>query len=147
MSSAPKPFVSKSTWLKIDTPFAGYAGEVATLVSRIARTQAGRAVLEGMRASGGSVRIQPPERPTNPPNAWARPTEAEGEGAREVVVFYDPGDWRGETSTATPPAEEVLFGLLEDSVMMLNGALIPREPEADPTPAMMKFRQERADST
>ena len=90
MTSVPKPFVSKSTWLKIAAPFAGYAGEVATLVSRIARTQAGRAVLEGIRAGGGSVRIQPPERPTNPPNTWALPTAAEGEGARQVVVFYIP---------------------------------------------------------
>lgn len=145
MSSAPKPFVSKSTWLKIDAPFAGYAGEVATLVSRISRTEAGRAVLAGIRASGGNVRIQPPERPTTPPNAWARATE--GEGARQVVVFYDPGDWHGEPSATTPPAEEVLFGLLEDSVMMLNGASNPREPDAAPTPAMMNFRQERAGST
>ena len=147
MTSVPKPFVSKSTWLKIAAPFAGYAGEVATLVSRIARTQAGRAVQEGIRAGGGSVRIQPPERPTNPPNAWALPTAAEGEGARQVVVFYYPGDWRGGASVTTPPGEEVLFRLLEDSVMMLNGARTPREPEAGPTPAMINFRQERAGST
>ncbi len=146
MSPAPKPFVSKSTWLKIDAPYAGYAGEVATLVSRIARTEAGRSVLAGIRASGGSVRIQPPERPTNPPNAWARPTEAEAEAARQVVVFYDPGDWPA-ASAATPPAEEVLFGLLEESVLMLTKAWNPREPEAGPTPALLNFRQERAAST
>ena len=118
-----------SNWLQIDTPQAGYAGSVVTLVARISRTPSGRTVLEGIRASGRVVRIEKPD----PPNAWTRSRDAWTAAGVDVVIAFDPADWlnpaqRGPGSQGPQPADLVLSGRLEDALAMVSSAGPFREP-------------------
>jgi hypothetical protein len=139
-----KSIVAESMWLQIDTPEAGYAGSVVTLVARIARTPSGRAILEGIRASGCNVKIERPDPPTDPPNAWVRPRDPHGRTGMEIVIAYDPADWPSPVQLGSLPSDLVLFGLFEDALMMATGAERPNEPGAGASPAMEAYMRQRA---
>jgi hypothetical protein len=148
----PRNVAATSSWLQIDTPEAGYAGAVVTLVARISRTPSGRAILEGIRASGKVVRIEKPDPPTNPPNAWTRRRDARTVAGVDVVIAFDPADWpnpaqRGPGTQGPQPADLVMFGRLEDALAMVSGGGPPREPPdeqgATVSTALQAYARER----
>src|SRR5437773_11310195 len=83
-------------WLRVATPYPGYADAVVADISRIVATPSGRALLEAVRASGRSVLI---ERPSvrDPPNAGVQPQDggaasAAGAGS-DCTLTYEPAQW------------------------------------------------------
>jgi hypothetical protein len=138
-----KSIVADSMWLRIDSPAAGYASSVVTVVARISRTRSGRAILEHLRASGGSFKIERPDPPTDPRNAWIRRREAIDGGGTEIVIAYDPADWPNPAQLDQRPSDEVLFGLFEDALMMATGAEVPNEPRAGASPALEAYVGDR----
>ena len=143
------------SWLQIDTSVPGYAGQVVALVTGIARTPSGRAVLEGVRASGGSVEIEKPA-PSDPPNATVRRESSaqtpapEGSGAKpDWHIGFDPQDGRarlirprdrrrwscscccGRRSGAPPPGTEA------------DARRVIVEPDPEEEAAIARFQQER----
>ncbi len=125
------------------------------LVAGIARTPSGRAIFEGIRASGGSVKIERPE-PTDPPNAtvgWessARGAAAEDPGAKpDWYIGFDPQDWPSPFDPDARPAEVMLFLLLRETLARLRAGTDPNaqraiaEPDPEEAAAIARFRQER----
>lgn len=147
---------AESAWLQIDTPpEPGYAGSVVTLVARIARTASGRAILEGIRDSGGSVKIERPAL-TNPPNATVgressapRPA-AEGSVQPDWHIGFHPQDWPSPLDPIARSPEVVLFLLLREALARLRepaeaGAQAAiGEPNPEEAAAIARFQQERA---
>ncbi|HEY3912426.1 MAG TPA: hypothetical protein VGM07_21430 [Stellaceae bacterium] len=144
-----------STWLQIDTAKPGYAGSVVTLVSVIARTPSGRAILEGIRASGGSVKIEAPAL-TDPPNATvgressARGPVSEDRGGKpDWYVGFDPEDWPSPFDPAARSPEVMLFLLLREALMRLRAGSEAgahpaiAEPDPQEAAAIARFQQER----
>jgi hypothetical protein len=152
-ASPPRNVAATSNWLQIDTPEAGYASGVVTLVARISRTPSGRAVLGGIRASGRVVRIEKPDPPTDPPNAWTQLRDAGTPAGVDVVIAFDPADWpnpaqHGPGLQAPQPADIVLFGRLEDALAMVSDANSLREQlekqSATGSAALQAYARERA---
>ncbi|MBV9785214.1 MAG: hypothetical protein JO264_15495 [Acidisphaera sp.] len=147
---------AESSWLQIDTPEAGYAGSVVTLVARIARTQSGRAILEGIRASGGRVKIEKPTL-TDPPNATVgrepavkRPAPENAGVTPDCYIGFDPEDWPSPVDPAARSPEVILFLLLREAVSFLRagGGADARSVSAEPDPeeaaAIAQFQRERS---
>jgi hypothetical protein len=157
-----------TAWLRIDTAEAGYADTVVADLARIVATPSGRSMLEQVRASGRSILIEKPVR-FDPPNADVRPrdlraatdvvyptgeTDADGrpvlgtgEGS-DCLVTYDPADWPNPTNHASPPSDVMLFGLLYQALIYLDGAAEPLQyhaglAAADETEEVVRYRQER----
>jgi hypothetical protein len=137
----PKKIGPESTWLQIDTPEAGYAGSVVTLLARISRTPSGRAILERLRASGASVKIERPNPPTDPPNAWTRPLPSDSGHA--ILIAYDPADWPSPSPVGAPPEDVVLFGRLEDALALATDAQPQSHDNGSTSPAMCAYLRER----
>jgi len=130
-------------WLQIDSSVAGYASSVVTVVARISRTRSGQAILDRLRASGGSFKIEPPDPPTDPPNAWTRRRDAIDGSGMEIVIVYDPADWPSPAQLDSRPSDVVLFGLFEDAITMATGAAFPDQPGAGASPAMEAYMRDR----
>lgn len=147
---------AESAWLQIDTPpEPGYAGSVVTLVARIARTASGRAILEGIRDSGGSVKIERPAL-TDPPNATVgressapRPAP-DGSAKPDWHIGFHPQDWPSPLDPAARSPEVMLFLLLREALVRLRagseaGALaVIGELDPEEASAIARFQQERA---
>jgi hypothetical protein len=144
-----------SRWLQIDTPpEPGYAGSVVTLVAQISRTPSGRAILEGIRDSGGSVMIERPP-VTDPPNATVRREPAaprpipEDPAARpDWYIGFHPEDWPSPLDPAARSPEIVLFLLLREALARLRAgtdaeARVTGEPDPEEAAAIARFQQER----
>jgi hypothetical protein len=148
---------AESKWLVIDTAEPGYAPSVVTLVARIARTPSGRAILEGIRASGGSVKIEKPA-PTDPPNATVG-RESSGQQAQpedpaqrpDLYLGFDPQDWPSPFDAAARSPEVVLFVMLREALARLCAGpdaasrFLSRDAAADAeeAAAVARFQQER----
>jgi hypothetical protein len=103
-----------------------FTDSVLSDVDRIRRTAAGRMLFRSLSEAGRSVCIEPPEPPTDPPNAWTLPRDG-----TEFVVMYDPADWPGPLGHL--PSDVVLFGRLADVIAMVSGG----------SPAMGNYLAER----
>jgi hypothetical protein len=133
-----------SAWLQIATPEAGYAGSVVTLVARISRTASGRRVLEAIRDSGRTVRIDKPDPPTDPPNAWTRRRDSALGEAADVVIEFDPADWPQPGRPDPTAPDVVLFDLLEAAARMVGGDDDGAVRADAASPAMEAYLRERA---
>jgi hypothetical protein len=146
---------AESMWLQIDTPpEPGYTGDVVILVARIGRTPSGRALLDGIRDSGGSVKIEMPA-VTDPPNATVGrqssvptpPSPASGVKPDWYIGFH-PEDWPSPLDKAARPPEVVLFLLLREALARLragSNADAPRvfgDPDPEEEAAIATFQRE-----
>lgn len=138
-----KSVAADSMWLQIDSPAPGYASSVVTVVGRISRTRSGRTILQRLRDSGGSFKIERPEPATEPPNAWTQRRDSSDDGGTEVVIAYDPADWPSPAQPDGQPSDVVLFRLFEDALTMATGAAFSGEPGAGASPAMAAYVSER----
>src|ERR1700733_1364078 len=138
-----KSIVADSVWLQIDSPAAGYASSVVTVVARISRTPSGRAILEGLRATGASFKIERPDPPTDPRNAWTWRRGTIDGGGMEIVIAYDPADWPSPAQLDQRPSDVVLFGLFEDALTTATGAEFAHEPGAGASRGMEAYMRER----
>jgi hypothetical protein len=115
-------------WLRIATPYAGYADAVVADISRIVATASGRAVLEAVRASGRSVLI---ERPSvrDPPNAGVQPHDSgaasaaggRGGGGSDCTITYEPAQWPNPIHPPSQTSDVMLFRLLRQALAPLQG--------------------------
>jgi hypothetical protein len=157
-------------WLRVDTPYAGYADSVVADIARIAAASSGRALFARVRASGHSVLIEKPA-PTGAPNAYVRPvdlraatasgrptgdTDASGGpvlgagGGSDCVIAYDPKDWPSPTDPASPASDIMLVDLLHQALAQLTGAAEPLryqtgEAVSDIAAGIELYRRERKD--
>jgi hypothetical protein len=114
-------------WLRVATPYAGYADAVVADISRIVATPSGRAVLEQVRASGRSVLI---ERPSvrDPPNAWVQPLDG-----GDCTITYEPAQWPNPLHPESETSDVMLFRLLRQALAPLQGKGTPTgDPAAEP---------------
>jgi len=144
MKPPARKVAADSSWLRIATPEAGYAGGVVTLVARISRTASGRRVLEAIRDSGRTVRIDKPELPTDPPNAWTRRGDSALDEAADVVIEFDPADWPQPGRPDPTAPDVVLFDLLEAAARMAGGHDDGAARADAASPAMDAYLRERA---
>ena len=153
----PRNIAAESKWLVIDSSEPGYAPSVVTLVARISRTPSGRAILEGIRASGGSVKIEAPAS-TDPPNATVSrespthmPVPDDPADRPNWYIGFDPRDWPNPFDRHARSPEVMLFVLLRDALARLRSEPVPvdrfamsdAEPDAAEAAAVARFEQER----
>jgi hypothetical protein len=135
--NSPNPATpAPAAWLRVDTPYPGYADAVVADLTAIVATASGRAVLEEVRASGRSVLI---ERPSvlDPPNAAVRPQDPSGVsapgaptgGGCDCTITYDPGQWPNPIHPPAQTSDVMLFRLLRQALAPLQGR---GEPGAEP---------------
>ncbi len=128
---------------------------MVTLVARIARTPSGRAILEGIRDSGGIVKIEKPAL-TDPPNATVGrqtsvQTQAPGtSGAKpDWYIGFDPQDWPSPIDPDARSPEVVLFVLLSEALACLRAGSaaeaqrVISDLHAVDTAAIARFQEER----
>jgi hypothetical protein len=149
-------FGAGSSWLQIDTSAPGYAGRLVPLVAVIARTPSGRAILEGIRESGGSVKIEKPEQ-TDPPNATlgressTSPTMLKNPSTKTGwCIGFDPDDWPSPLDPAGRSPEAILFLLLREALGRLRAGgeadarRVIAELDPEEAAAIARFQQERS---
>jgi hypothetical protein len=107
---------TRTGWLRVATPEAGYAGNVVADVSRITRTACGRALVREIIDSGGGVFIEKPEA-TDPPNASLR--RGAGGGADCVIAYY-PRQWPNPLFPTVPSSDVLLFAMLRQALAFLR---------------------------
>ena len=144
-SSGP-PGVEPVAWLRVATPYPGYADAVVADISRIVATASGRAVFEAVRASGHSVLI---ERPSvrDPPNAAVQPQPG-GEDGRDCTITYEPAQWPNPIHPPSQTSDVMLFRLLRQALAPLQGRAEPGGGQeggatADETAAVERYLRER----
>jgi hypothetical protein len=119
---------SPNAWLRVATPEPGYADIVVADIGRIARSPAGRALLENIRDSGHDVLIEKPEQ-INPPNAWVKPRDvaaAIGGRATDCSVIYDPRHWPNVAFPVVKSSDMLLYNLLLHALDQLHGKAADR---------------------
>ncbi len=131
-------------FIHIDAPEPGYAGSIASLIARIARTSSGRVLLKNLGASGSTIRIGKPDPPTKPPNAWA---QLRGRDVAEpaILIAYDPADWPNLMGGDATSRDIVLFRLLVDAAMMAVGIKPPEDTDPAGSPDVAAYLLERGD--
>ena len=134
-------------WLRVATPYAGYADAVVADISRVVATPSGRAVLEAVRASGRSILI---ERPSlrDPPNAWVQPQDG-----GDCTITYEPAQWPNPIHPPSQTSDVMLFRLLCQALAPLHGGAEPGGGQdgggqegggaADETAAVERYLRER----
>lgn len=128
-------------WLKIGVAEAGFADRVVADVMAIVRTPLGRAIFEGLKASGRIVHI---EKPTlaDPPNAWAKPHDARAAllpgqstgtvdaagqpivgagGGSDCTIAYDPRQWPSPIHSDSVPSDVLLLTLFFQALAYAAG--------------------------
>jgi hypothetical protein len=127
-------------WLRVETPYAGYADAVVADLTRLAATPSGRALLEQIRASGKSILIGRPA-VLDPPSAAVQAIGADG-GCR---LCYEPRQWPNPIHPTSRTSDAMLFVLLRHTLALLRGA---EEPAPDPAAAeaeVARYLSERDD--
>jgi hypothetical protein len=145
-----------SKWLAIDTPEPGYASGVVNTVARISRTPSGQALLEGIRDSGGSIRIEKPAS-TDPPNATVaresptqRPVPENPADQPSLYIGFDARDWPSPFDPDGRSPEVILFLLLREALGRLRAGpeaaqilVGDAKADAEEAAALTRFQQER----
>lgn len=133
-NSSGRDVAEPAAWLRVATPYPGYADAVVADISRIVATASGRAVFEAVRASGHSVLI---ERPSvrDPPNAAVQPQppgERGGGGGCDCTIIYEPAQWPNPIHPPSETSDVMLFRLLHQALPPLQGrGYDPADPEGD----------------
>lgn len=108
--------------LRIRPASAAFTDAVLADLTGIRTMPAGRALFAQLRAAGVSLTIEPPDPPTQPPNAWTRWADAPSRLGKEIVIAYDPADWPSATESNPSSSLEVLLGRLQDAAAMAQSA-------------------------
>ncbi len=104
-----------------------FVNDVVADVGRLAYSVEGEAVLcEGDRLAV-TIRIEPPDPPTVPPNGWMIPS---GKGAQRggSTIVYDPADWPRRGDPRSPSSVEILLLLLRQANTNGAGKSDPSKP-------------------
>jgi hypothetical protein len=135
--------------LRIAGDDQGHVEDVVADLHRLALRPAGQKVLEEGDTIGRQVRIERPEPPTEPPNAWVAPEDVAaaaaagtalgrgpdgsprfgtGAGCGSTIV-YDPADWPFPGDSTSPSSVDVLLLLLRQANLNARGASDPGKPD------------------
>lgn len=108
-----------------------FANSAVKDLGLLVHTPEGEAALRAGDQIGRPVRIEKPEAPTVPPNAWIMPDDpaaaANGTGCGSTI-FYDPADWPRPGDPRSPSGAAVLLTLLRQANVYAAGKSDPARP-------------------
>jgi hypothetical protein len=125
----PGPQTPGRSRLRIKPANPAYTDAVLAALAKIKSNAEGRVVFRRLRDAGSVVTIEPPDPPTDPPNAWTRWRDPPGRIEKELVIAFNPADWPARPGSL--PCDAILFGRLADAAALAAGAPV-HDQAADP---------------